>query len=126
MAETPDVVHSKQVSEESDKDPDNHAAPPERKIESREKTSYVPPDDGAHGFAWKKRIGAVAVLVLIVGTIVILTAVAALAFLWFGSHTNPQWHSLIARNWLPRAIIIVSEALKIAIGLYSNACSALH
>jgi hypothetical protein len=106
------------------------------------KTSFLTPKDGSHdeisrsvssspssdrtdGFPWRKRIGPLAIITLTLGTAVILAAVAALSFLWFAPHSNRAWRAVAARNWLPRAVVLLSEALKLAVGCQVGACAAM-
>jgi hypothetical protein len=74
---------------------------------------------------WKQKLGITAICVLTIGNIVIVTALILLGFLWFGNKSNLTWHSVVVRDWLPKAITIISKAMEVAVGVQIGTCSAM-
>ena len=64
---------------------------------------------------WVKRLGKMAIVVLILGTAVILGAVSFTGFLWFASYNNRTWHAIIVRDWLTESVTILAEIIKQAV-----------
>ena len=64
---------------------------------------------------WVKRLGKMAIAVLILGTAVILGAVSFTGFLWFAGYNNRIWHAIIVRDWLTKSVTILGEAIKQAV-----------
>ena len=64
---------------------------------------------------WMRRLGKMAVTILMFGTAVILSAVSFTGFLWFASHNNRTWHAIIVRDWLTESVTILAEAIKQAV-----------
>ena len=64
---------------------------------------------------WVKRLGKMAIAILILGTTVILGAVSFTGFLWFASYNNRTWHAIIVRDWLTESVTILAEAIKQAV-----------
>ena len=64
---------------------------------------------------WVKRLGKMAIAILMLGTAIILGAVSFTGFLWFASHNNRTWHAIIVRDWLTESVTILAEAIKQAV-----------
>lgn len=64
---------------------------------------------------WMKRLGKMAIVILMLGTAVILGTVSFTGFLWFVSYNNRNWHGIIVRDWLTESVTILAEAIKQAV-----------
>ena len=64
---------------------------------------------------WVKRLGKMAIAILILGTAVILGAISFTGFLWFASYNNRTWHAIIVRDWLTESVTILAEVIKQAV-----------
>ena len=62
-----------------------------------------------------RKLGKMAIFILLSGTLLILIAIGFLAFLWFANSENSLWHSIIVRDWLVKASTISSEVVKQAV-----------
>lgn len=67
--------------------------------------------------SWVKRLGKMAIVILMLGTAVILGTVSFTGFLWFASHNNRTWHAIVVRDWLTESVTILAEAIKQAVNL---------
>ncbi|KAF2785583.1 hypothetical protein K505DRAFT_381671, partial [Melanomma pulvis-pyrius CBS 109.77] len=74
---------------------------------------------------WARKLGKTALAVLILGNLIIILCVGALAFFWFADESNTVWHAVVVRDWMTKAITIVAKILKITIGIQIGTCSAM-
>lgn len=79
--------------------------------------------------SWKHKLGTFAIIILIVGSILLCTAVGTLAFLWFGNPDIPTWKETTARDWLSKAISIcigvIQQAMMLQLGVATATIASL-
>jgi hypothetical protein len=71
------------------------------------------------------RLGAATVGTLSITTIIVLAAVAFLAFLWHSNADNALWHGIVAYQWLARTVTISSFVLRSAVDLQIGIATAM-
>lgn len=112
--------------------------PPEDTTESVT-VSFLGSSDGETGaglqksatkpLTWKEKLGTIAIVGLIAGSVLLCVAVGTLMFIWFGSPSISAWKELTARNWLSKAVSIcigvIQQVMVFQLGIVTAMIAAL-
>ncbi|KAI1778524.1 hypothetical protein F4818DRAFT_456322 [Hypoxylon cercidicola] len=80
----------------------------------------------------RQSFGLTACVTLIGGTVVTLTVLGFLIFLWFGEgsttggeHASHVWRKIMLRGWLPQLTTLSSLVMRLTIGAQASLCTSL-
>lgn len=80
-------------------------------------------------YSWKEKLGTLAIVGLIAGSVLLCASVGTLAFMWFGSPEIPAWKEITARNWLSKAISIcigiIQQVMMLQLGIVTATLASL-
>lgn len=104
-------------------------AQPERKSLLSSQDSTEPEEASsaklASGRTVATRLGSFVMVTNVFAWILLLAAVAAISFLWFGGDANSNWRRVMIEGWIGRAVTLSSLAIRLAVVTQAGAAVAM-
>lgn len=76
-------------------------------------------------FTFTKRLGWYLLLTNIGGLVLLLGAISALSFLWFGDENNIRWRHIMINGWLGQAVTLSTLAIRLAVTTQASTAVAM-
>ena len=80
---------------------------------------------GRPTFSLLDRFGGLATTILISTTILILSALGFLWFLWEADHDNKTWHRIAAKSWMTRTVALSSLVLRTSMSMQASTATSM-
>lgn len=78
-----------------------------------------------HELSFYRRVGWYLLLCNIGSMILLLGAISALSFLWFGDDSNKTWTKLMVDGWVGQAITLCTLAIRLAVATQASTAVAM-
>ena len=72
-----------------------------------------------------KRLGLLAISIIVIGIVVIIAALGFLSFLWFARASNATWRHIATASWMTRAVSLTALAIRTAVSMQAVIATAM-